>query len=154
MVNDANPAVVTEALVQIVQSVFEVMTGLAVIPCEAQWFPSRERLTAAVQLAGNENRTVFIECDRSQARRLAGRFLSANLTETDDSVVTDVLGELANMIGGNLKCFLNRGLDLSMPAIVDGSEAAFQQAGAEVLKRLAFENGGDVFWITVSALPN
>lgn len=154
MANDTQPIVATEALVQIVQSVFEVMTGLAVNPCETPWFPSRERLAAAVHLAGDANSTVFIECDRAQACRLAGRFLSAKPPSADDGVVSDVLGELANMIGGNLKCFLNRGVDLSMPVMIDGSDGFLQQGSAERLNRQAFEAAGDVFWVGVSSLPN
>jgi chemotaxis protein CheX len=66
--------------------------------------PGADRLTSAVHLAGDWNGAVLLECDRRQACRFAGRFLSMDPSDTVDDVVRDVLGELANMIGGNLKC--------------------------------------------------
>jgi chemotaxis protein CheX len=68
-----------------------------------------------------------------------------------DDVVRDVLGELANMIGGNLKCILVPGIRLSMPSVVDGSDYSLRVCGAEVRERLAFQCGEGTFWITVLA---
>jgi chemotaxis protein CheX len=146
--------VASEELAQIVQSVFAVMTGLDVSPCRARWFPSRDRLTAAVRLQGDGNRSVLIECDHAQACRVAGRFLSVAPPKTDDPVVSDVLGELANMIGGNLKCVLNQGADLSIPSVVYGSVEDLDPARVEILERVAFENDGEIFWVTVLAQRN
>ena len=61
----------------------------------------------------------------------------------------DVLGELANMIGGNLKCVLTRGIRLSMPSVVDGSDYSLRVCGAEVRERLAFQCAEGLFWVTV-----
>ena len=61
----------------------------------------------------------------------------------------DVLGELANMIGGNLKCVLAREVQLSMPSVVDGSDYSLRVCGAEVRLRLAFQCAEGIFWITV-----
>jgi chemotaxis protein CheX len=64
-----------------------------------------------------------------------------------DDVVRDVLGELTNMIGGNLKCVLTRGIKLSMPAVVDGSDYALRICGAEIRQRLAFQCAEGQFWV-------
>jgi hypothetical protein len=58
-------------------------------------------------------------------------------------------GELANMIDGNLKCVLARGLELSMPSVVDGSDYYLRIVGTEVLERMALECAEGVFWGTV-----
>jgi chemotaxis protein CheX len=100
-------------------------------------------------LTGDWNGAVLLECDRGQACRFAGRFLSMDPPETVDDVVRDVLGKLANMIGGNLKCVLTRGIRLSMPAVVDGSDYSLRVCGAEVRERLAFQCAEGLFWITV-----
>ncbi len=63
----------------------------------------------------------------------------------------DVLGELANMIGGNLKCVLVPGIRLSMPSVVDGGSSSVRVCGAEVRERLAFQYDESTFWITVLA---
>jgi chemotaxis protein CheX len=136
-------------LAQIVESVFETMLSLEVRECGTPWFPSGDRLTAAVHLAGDWNGAVLVECDRRQASQFAGRFLSMDPPDTVDDVVRDVLGELANMIGGNLKCVLTRGIRLSMPSVVDGSDYSLRVCGAEIQERLAFQCVEGAFWITV-----
>ncbi len=48
----------------------------------------------------------MFECDRQLACQFAGRFLSVDAPESVNDDVRDVLGELANMIGGNMKSAL------------------------------------------------
>ena len=139
---------------QVVGSVFETMMGLEVGECKTPWFPSRERLTSAVHLAGDWSGAVLLEFDRGQACRLAGRFLSSDPPETVNDVVRDVLGELASIVGGNLKCVLTRGIGLSMPSVVDGSDYGVRVCGSEVRERLAFQCAEGPFWVTVvRAIP-
>ena len=88
----------------------------------------------------------MLECDRQQACAFAGRFLSMEPPETVDDVVRDVLGELANMIGGNLKCVLAGGLRLSMPSVVDGTDYSLRVCRAGTRERLVFRvRGGRLF---------
>lgn len=136
-------------LVQIVQSVFETMLRLEVSESGLPWFPQGDRLTAAVHLAGDWNGAVLLEVDRALARRLAARFLPANPQAILDDVVRDVLGEMANMIGGNLKCVLTSGICLSMPSVVDGSDYSMRVCGAQVRERLSFECAEGPFWVTI-----
>ena len=144
----------TSALAQIVKSVFETMMSLEVTESETPWFPSGDRLTSALHLAGDWNGAVLLECDRRQACRFAGRFLSLDPPGTVDDVVRDVLGELANMIGGNLKCILSQDIRLSMPSVVDGGDYSLRVCGAKVRARITFQCVEGLFWITVlSARP-
>jgi chemotaxis protein CheX len=139
-------------LSQIVASVFETMLSLVVNECETPWFSSPDRLTSAVQLIGEWNGTVLLECNRCQSCNFAARFLSIDEPDAVNDVVRDVLGELANMIGGNLKCILVPGIRLSMPSVVDGSADSLRVCGTEVRERLAFECDEGTFWITVLAM--
>jgi chemotaxis protein CheX len=152
MPNGLNIEISPSDLTQIVESVFDAMIGLEARPCGPPWFPGADRLTAAVHLAGDWNGAVMLECDRDQACRFAGRFLSIDTPGTVDDVVRDVLGELANMIGGNLKSVLMRGIHISMPSVVDGSDYSLRVCGAAVRQRLAFQCAEGPFWITVLAM--
>jgi len=149
MLTELNVGILPSELAEIVESVFAAMLNLEVGECETPWFPSGDRLTAAVHLAGDWNGAVVLECDRWQACRFAGLFLSSDPPEAVDDVVRDVLGELANMMGGNLKSVLARGIHLSMPSVVDGSDYGLRVCGAEVRERLAFQSAEGVFWIAV-----
>ncbi len=86
------------------------MMSLEVGECETPWFPGDGSVDIRCPSSpAIWNGAVLLECDRRQACRFAGRFLSMDPPETVDDVVRDVLGELANMIGGNLKCILSHG---------------------------------------------
>ncbi len=148
MTADLNTDLLPGELAQIVVSVLETMTGLSVREGGAPWFANPDRLTSAVHLTGDWTGTIVLECERSLACRLASRFLSAPFTEVDD-VVRDVMGELANMVGGNVKCVLAGGIRLSMPCVVDGSNYRIRIPGTEVRLRLAFDSEEGTFWVTV-----
>ena len=136
------------ALAQVVESVFENMLSLEVAECATPWFSGGDRLTSAVYLTGAWNGALLLECDSRQACTFAGRFLCVDIPDVVDDVVRDVLGELANMIGGNLKCVMTPGIHLSMPTVVDGSENCLRICGTEVREQLTFRLGEGLFWVT------
>ncbi len=136
-------------LTQIVESVFAAMLSMEVVECGEPWYPGGDRLTAAVHLAGEWDGVVLLECNRGQACRFAARFLSTETPVAVDDVVRDVLGEMANMIGGNLKCILRRGIRLSMPSVVDGTHYSVRVCGSRLCEQLAFRCDDVPFWVTV-----
>jgi chemotaxis protein CheX len=69
--------------------------------------------------------------------------------ECVDDDVRDVLGELANMIGGNMKSGMSIGIRLSMPSVMNGRDYDLRVCGAEVQERLAFKCDSGNFWVTV-----
>lgn len=151
MPSNLNIEILPNELTQIVEGVYVTMMGLDPAKGMVPWFPSTDRLTSAVHLGGDWNGVLLVECDKEQACRYAGRFLSMDPPGTVDDVVRDVLGELANMIGGNLKCVLSRGIRLSMPTVVDGSDYGLRVCRSEVRERLAFQCAEGPFWVTVLA---
>lgn len=140
-------------LVQIVQSVFGTMLGMEIAESGTGWFPGSGRLTALVHLSGAWNGAVLLECSRGQACCFASRFLSLDALSAVDDIVRATLGELVNMIGGNLKCVMTPGIHLSMPSVVDGSDYRVLVCGAELREQLAFDSPEGVFWVTVVAAP-
>jgi chemotaxis protein CheX len=150
---DERKAVLThvnaEMIAQTVEAVFLNMMNLEVSPGGTPWAPSHDQLTSAVHLSGVWNGALLFECDRRQACRFAGRFLSMDAPGAVTDDVRDVLGELANMIGGNMKSALAAGLSLSMPSVTDGSDYGLLVRGSEVQERLAFQCADGPFWVTL-----
>ena len=141
-----------EILAQIVESVFLTMMDLELTSSEKPWHPGGERLTSFVQLTGDWNGAVMIECSRQQACQFAGRILAMDPPDAVDDDVRDVLGELANMIGGNMKCGMSAtGVRLSMPSVMIGRDYDVRVCGSEVKERLAFQCDYGHFWVTVLA---
>jgi chemotaxis protein CheX len=138
-----------ELLTQIVQSVFTTMMDIEVFPAETPWSSVGDRLTSMVSLTGDWNGAVLLECNRRQACQFAGRILAMDPPEAVDDDVRDVLGELANMIGGNMKSGMSTGVRLSMPSVMDGRDYDLRVCGSEVQERVAFQSADGHFWVTV-----
>lgn len=133
---------------KIVVTVFQTMVIMDAIPIEAVWAPEPDRLTATIHLAGPVwAGTVLLEVGRSLGHHLTSRFLG--IPSPDDRDVRAVLGELANIIGGNLKCALSPGALLSMPTVVDGNSYTVHLCNAKTTEHFAFNSDGDVFWVMV-----
>jgi chemotaxis protein CheX len=139
----------TDVVTQIVQAVFLSMLELEVSPDETLWELSMETLTSFVELSGEWTGVLLLECTAFQACQFAARFLSVAPPATVDEEVRDVLGELANMIGGNLKCAMASGLELSMPRIMKGNDYHRWLGGFEIEDRLAFQSAVGTFWVTL-----
>lgn len=134
-----------------VESVFGTMLGLEVREDSIALLPAEGAFAAAVSLAGSWNGSVLIECAPGQACRFAGRFLSMDPPAHVDEMVRDVLGELANMIGGNLKCVLACGVRVSMPFVLDSLEHLLHARTANLCERISFQSVEGPFCVTLIA---
>lgn len=149
MPTDSSIEIQMGELAQIVEYVFRTMVCLEVCESSQPWNPGGDRLTATIHLAGDRKGALALECGHKQACAFAARFLSIDPPEAVDDVVRDVLGELSNMIGGNLKCVLAGGLKLSMPSVVDGPDHSLRVCRAGVRERLIFECVEGAFSVAV-----
>lgn len=138
-----------EAVVQIVASVFSTMMNVEVSAVRGAWPAGEERFTSSVYLEGDWNGAVLLNCNQEQACAFAGNLLCMDPPEAVDDDVRDVLGELANVIGGNLKSVMGGDVRLSLPSVIEGDHYEVQVCGSKVLHRIGFHFGGDVFWVTV-----
>ncbi len=136
-------------LAQIVGSVFDTMLRLETALAEEAPPQDSHMLTAAVYLAGKYRGALLVHCLPEQEVGFTGQFLSAEAPAVADDQVRDLLGELANMIAGNLKCSLLPGAQLSIPSVVEGSVSALRICGGQRPERFGFSSGAGPFWIGV-----
>jgi chemotaxis protein CheX len=137
------------ASAQIVHDVFETMLCYQVDRSCDEYAPGPNMVTAVVFFAGAWKGATVLECSRDQAFAFAGRLMGIPQPDQMDNDVRDSLGELANMIGGNLKSILPTGVGLSMPSVLDGSDYAFKICGANLIDRLSFRGELGPFWVTL-----
>jgi len=131
----------------IVSAVFETMLDMEAAPVEVSWKADPNRMVASVRLTGEWNGVIDLECNHRQACRFAARFL-----RDDDPpcvMARDVLGELINMIGGNLKCALTSGISLSSPSVAE--DAASARIAADREHHVAFRSSEGTFWVGLLA---
>ena len=136
------------------QSVFLGMLNLDVEESEAQLQSGREMVTAAVYFAGAWKGAVLLQCDRRQACEFTARLMRIPLPAAFDDDVRDAVGELVNIIGGNLKPILPRGIAISMPSVVEGEPTSLRVCGGDPVIRLAFASELGEFWVTVAGIAD
>ena len=138
----------------VVCSVFATMMGLEVWPGDEPCPATAGMLTGAVYLTGQWAGAACIHCEPQQAREFAARFLGIPPPDAIDNDVRDVIGELANMIAGNLKCTLAPGIRVSIPSVTDGADYSLRVCGARVMCRASFRTDDGPFWITLVDSPS
>ncbi len=87
-------------------------------------------VSGVIGLAGTCKGILAIHLPDTVAMSITGSFLGMEVTEVDDDV-TDAIGELANMVAGNIKMILDeagKDVTLSIPSCIHGDEYTLDTA--------------------------
>ncbi|MBM7516398.1 chemotaxis protein CheX [Nocardioides nitrophenolicus] len=104
--------------------------------------------SAATTISGGWQGVVTVELDESVARRLTTRMLALpEAEEASDSDIADAVGELVNMVGGNVKSLMPGPSALSLPAVAAGRAAFASDAALACRLDLAWQ--GDPVRVSV-----
>jgi chemotaxis protein CheX len=85
-------------------------------------------ISGIIGLAGMRKGVLAIHLPNAVALAITGNFLGMEVAEINEDV-EDAVGELANMLGGNVKTILSergRDIELSMPSTICGKQYDFQ----------------------------
>ncbi len=109
------------------QEIFSTMIMLDVTPgepCSRPEGPFKNSVSGMVGMAGQVKGLLAIHLNEDVAKTVTGNFLGMEVEEVDEDV-RDAIGELANMLAGNIKMALTeKGNDikLSIPSAISGEE--------------------------------
>jgi chemotaxis protein CheX len=78
--------------------------------------------TGCVNIYGGWEGVLVIDCPTSLARAAAGRMLSVPAAEIAPADLQDAVGELTNIIAGNIKNDFPGECRLSLPVVTEGSD--------------------------------
>jgi chemotaxis protein CheX len=92
-----------------------------------------ERVTACVHLSGAYTGSIMLQCSPVAARAAAAALFTMPVEQVTDVEIVDAVGEIANMVGGNVKSMLPAPSALSLPAVVHGTLAV---PGARVVREV------------------
>ncbi len=107
-------------------------------------FDAATAWSAATTVSGGWHGVVTVELDEAVARRLTARMLDLPAAEdAADGDVADAVGELVNMVGGNVKSLMPGPSVLSLPSVAAG-RAAFPSDVGEVCRVDLLWQGGPV----------
>lgn len=99
------------------------------------------RITAAVSITGSCEGTIELSCSQALGRAIAAFMFARHETDLDESEITDAVGELANIVGGNLKSLLPPPTALSIPTLTSGP--AVSEEHSAVLLGVGFDFLGE-----------
>jgi chemotaxis protein CheX len=86
--------------------------------------PSRE-VSASVSVTGAWRGHVVVSCSAAASRSAAAGLLGVDPADVTPEDVTDALGELANIIGGNVKGLMPEPSALSLPVVLVNGESGW-----------------------------
>lgn len=122
------------------RNVFSVMADITLDEChDGPDALQKEWVTALVGFEGTYRGLLALHCPEPLARRIAAGLLrDGDEVETQD--LFDAMGEVANILGGDMKLFLDSGgrkIQLSTPSVFSG-DMEFQDEFLSVPETVAF----------------
>lgn len=136
-------------LSRIVGDVFRTMLGTDAYPLFELEDTGADSLTASVQFVGEWHGALLLQCGARQAAAFTRALMPEPQPAYSDEDVRDALGEVINMVGGNLKSILLPGVVLSMPSVVHGSDYALHICRSNAVKTVNFASDLGTFSVSL-----
>jgi chemotaxis protein CheX len=105
--------------------------------------------TGCVQISGAWEGAVTLRCSLHLARTVAATMYELGPVEPSTDEVRDALGELTNMVGGNIKALLPGPTHLSLPVVAEGDRQSLRISDSEPVCTVWFASHGEAFAVTV-----
>lgn len=120
-----------EKIIESAKEIFSSMLMMEISPMEKnekETHPLVDSISGVIGLAGTHKGVLAIHLPHNVAIAITSSFLGMDV-EGINSDVEDAVGELANMLGGNVKAILSekgRDINLSLPTTISGSNYDYQ----------------------------
>jgi chemotaxis protein CheX len=111
--------------------------------------PDEERLTGCVHITGEWRGAVLVEASDELSREAASAMFATPVADLSADEIADSLGELANMIGGNVKSLLPGPSTLSTPTVAQGPAYMLRMPGAVCINLVRLAWHGQPFTVTL-----
>lgn len=127
-------------IIEVTNVVWESMLGIELAPCgdDVPEPVPGPFLTGCVLINGAFEGGVTIQMPLPTARYLAGLMFGMETDDVSDEETTDAIGELANMVGGNLKALVAQPSKISLPSVTEGTDYRVTIPGTAVAHRCTF----------------
>lgn len=141
----------TSQLCALAETIWSSMLGLSLTPVDEfpPGHPGEPMVVGCIQITGEWQGALTLQCTGELAKVATSIMFDMPQEETDSSLIQDAVGELTNMLGGNLKSILPGPSSLSMPAVAEGTCFTLGVARAKVVGKAAFDCDGQPMLITV-----
>jgi len=150
---------IADNLVKGTLDVFSTMIMMEVRPgdyCTGKTQNIDSKLTSMIGLGGDIKGMLAIHCTDSLAKGVTSSFLGMNVAELDEDV-KDAIGEVANMVAGDIKISFSehdQSIELAIPTTVIGT--SFKMSGLFGATRIIipFTTSFGEFWVELKYVEN
>lgn len=135
----------------VTENVFASLTDFSVATIDESTIDrhGHRYVTAAVSITGEWEGTVAVACCDELSRLITGAFFGVEPAEADPSEINDAIGEVANMIGGNVKALMPAPSQLSLPTVTTGIDYVVTFPGTREETREAFAVEGGFLIVSI-----
>ncbi|MDH5763304.1 MAG: chemotaxis protein CheX [Nitrospinota bacterium] len=104
---------------QFVTDIWSSFLNMPVIQTDKAFEPQGKdnTLAACIQITGEWQGTVTVYAPKELGKKIASSMYALDESSIDDQQVQDVMGEIANMIAGNVKSLLPTPCSISIPSV-------------------------------------
>ncbi len=137
----------SDEIFKLVQYIWDTVLEIDVTSSDAALQPDSADgfLTGYVHVTGEWVGTMALSCPKGLARLAASTLLGIDRQEVSDDDMLDTVGELTNMVAGNLKGLIEGSCQISVPEVTQGLGRQLFPPGSLLLERVTFESGGQPF---------
>lgn len=140
-------------LTELTGGVWEAFLGLPAEPAASGLVDDGPFYTSSVAISGGWEGSVRLVIPSGLARSAAAAMFDIVPDELGADEVVDAVGELANIIGGNLKGMVEAPCTLSLPMVAVGSDYSVSAPGARLVRSVTLRSAGAVFEVAVHTRP-
>lgn len=137
-------------VVEVVNAVWQSMLGMEAYDlgpdAELEEGPF---ITATVLITGAFEGGVTLQLSSIVGRTLAASMFGMETDEVSADECIDAVGELANMVGGNLKALVPQPAKLSLPSVAEGDSYKVSFPGTDVVSQVGIGFEGHVLRVEV-----
>lgn len=143
---------------EIIAATQEVFSAMLMIDVTGEDISGSDRsiiqsnMTSMIGLGGGVRGMLAIHCPAEVAKGITGAFLGMDVEELDDDV-KDAIGEIANMVAGNLKIAYASGgvnVELAIPTSVIGKSFRLSGMAGAIRHYVAFQLDSGPFWVELT----
>ena len=141
LTDSTSPAVTADDIAGIAQDVWGSFLDMELVTAaqdDGEPFAG-ESVTGCVHVAGAWGGSVLVEATTAHATAAAEAMFAADPGSLSWDEVSDALGELTNMVGGNVKGLLPAPSTLSIPSVAGGSSYTLRVPGAALASRVLLQ---------------
>jgi chemotaxis protein CheX len=108
-------------------------------------------VAAKVEVIGSWNGSVMVGCTHTLARRTAGKMFDMPAEAITMEELRDAVGEIANIIGGNVKTLIAGKARLSLPSVTEVDDESVFEPSEKDRMNVWFESEGERFVVQLVA---